>query len=145
MRGIEHRIQMVNDEQTHVLRKTAGLESLARLSGFTSTSEFEEKLRRTLTLGKAIIPRLFESAGELGTDTGKSVFSPRRDDPKPLKLWSAWASNGPAKFRPPSAAGTSVATAATPHGKSKERLTELMPQLLLALPGGERTCLPRLR
>jgi glutamine synthetase adenylyltransferase len=84
MRGIEHRVQMVNDEQTHVLpQNELAFESLARLSGFASTPDFEEKLRRTFELVQGHYSALFESAGELGTDTGAAQEAARDSGTQP--------------------------------------------------------------
>jgi glutamate-ammonia-ligase adenylyltransferase len=134
MRTIEHRIQMVNDEQTHTLPQEAeAFESLARLSGFVSPLDFEEKLRRTFELVQGHYSALFESAGELGTDTGSLVFTGGEDDPETIETLARMG------FRQPSEVSATIRGwhfgryAATRSGKSKERLTELMPVLLAAL------------
>jgi [glutamine synthetase] adenylyltransferase / [glutamine synthetase]-adenylyl-L-tyrosine phosphorylase len=134
MRGIEHRIQMVNDEQTHVLpQDEQAFESLARLSGFESPKEFETKLRQTFEMVQRHYSALFESAGELGTDTGSLVFTGGEDDPETIvtleRMGFERASEVSATIR-----GWHFGRyPATRSGKSKELLTELMPQLLSAL------------
>src|SRR5207237_2812 len=50
LRSLEHRLQMVEDEQTHSLPKTVeGLDNVARFMGFADTRVFEEELRARLT------------------------------------------------------------------------------------------------
>ena len=76
LRTTEHRVQMVNDEQTHVLPSDPeAFESLARFSGFADTAAFAAKLRATFECVQGHYAALFEDAGQLGTDTGSLVFT----------------------------------------------------------------------
>jgi [glutamine synthetase] adenylyltransferase / [glutamine synthetase]-adenylyl-L-tyrosine phosphorylase len=134
MRTIEHRIQMVNDEQTHVLpQDEAAFESLARLSGFASPQDFEAKLRRTFELVQGHYAALFESAGELGTDTGSLVFTGGEDDPETIETLSRMGFKQASEISATIRGWHFGRYAATRSGKSKELLTELMPKLLSAL------------
>ena len=134
MRGIEHRIQMVNDEQTHVLpQDEQAFESLARLSGFASPKDFEEKLRQTFELVQGHYSALFESAGELGTDTGSLVFTGGEDDPETIETLERMGFKRASEISATIRGWHFGRYSATRSGKSKELLTELMPQLLLAL------------
>ena len=68
LRTIEHRIQMVNDEQTHVLpTEPAAFANLARFSGFADAAVFEVRLRATFEIVQGHYAALFEDAGQLGT------------------------------------------------------------------------------
>ena len=134
MRTIEHRIQMVNDEQTHTLPQDGeAFESLALLSGFASSKAFEQKLRLTFELVQGHYSALFESATELGTDTGSLVFTGGEDDPETIETLARMG------FKQASEVSATIRGwhfgryAATRSGKSKELLTELMPVLLSAL------------
>jgi glutamate-ammonia-ligase adenylyltransferase len=134
MRRIEHRIQMVNDEQTHVLpQDEQAFESLARLSGFESPKEFEAKLRQTFQLVQRHYSALFESAGELGTDTGSLVFTGGEDDPETIETLERMGFKRASEISATIRGWHFGRYAATRSGKSKELLTELMPQLLSAL------------
>ncbi len=147
MRGIEHRIQMVNDEQTHVLpQDEQAFESLARLSGFASPKDFEEKLRRTFELVQGHYSALFESAGELGTDTGSLVFTGGEDDPETIETLERMGFKRASEISATIRGWHFGRYAATRSGKSKELLTELMPQLLTGAGPQRRTGpgLPRL-
>ena len=134
MRSIEHRIQMVNDEQTHELpQDEQAFKSLALLSGFTSPKDFEAKLRRTFELVQGHYSALFESAGELGTDTGSLVFTGGEDDPETIETLERMGFKRASEISATIRGWHFGRYAATRSGKSKELLTELMPQLLSAL------------
>jgi glutamate-ammonia-ligase adenylyltransferase len=134
MRTIEHRIQMVNDEQTHTLpQDEEAFESLARLSGFTSSKDFSDELRRTFELVQGHYSALFETAGELGTDTGSLVFTGGEDDPETIETLARMGFKSPSEVSATIRGWHFGRYAATRSGKSKELLTELMPVLLAAL------------
>jgi [glutamine synthetase] adenylyltransferase / [glutamine synthetase]-adenylyl-L-tyrosine phosphorylase len=134
LRTIEHRIQMVNDEQTHILPKEQhAFDSLARLAGYASSQEFATKLRQTFELVQGHYAALFENATELGNAGGSLVFTGGEDDPETIETLQGMG------FRQPSEVSATIRGwhfgryAATRSGKSKELLTELMPVLLTAL------------
>ena len=134
MRSIEHRIQMVNDEQTHVLpQDEQAFESLALLSGFESPKDFEAKLRQTFELVQGHYSALFESAGELGTDTGSLVFTGGEDDPETIETLERMGFKHASEISATIRGWHFGRYSATRSGKSKELLTELMPQLLSGL------------
>jgi glutamate-ammonia-ligase adenylyltransferase len=134
MRTIEHRIQMVNDEQTHTLPQDGeAFESLAQLSGFASPRDFEEKLRQTFKLVQGHYSALFESAGELGTDTGSLVFTGGEDDPETIETLERMGFKQASEISATIRGWHFGRYSATRSGKAKELLTELMPQLLSAL------------
>ena len=134
LRRIEHRIQMVDDEQTHVLPKEDDkFLSLARLSGYETTERFAGDLRQTFELVQSHYAALFEHASALGDASGSLVFTGGEDDPETLETLTRMG------FRRPSEISATIRGwhfgryAATRSGKSKELLTELMPLLLQAL------------
>jgi glutamate-ammonia-ligase adenylyltransferase len=86
LRNIEHRLQMVRDEQTHTLpadRKELG--RIARLMRYSDADAFEAGLRRTLETVAGRYSELFESAQELSTAAGSLVFTGGEDDPETLE------------------------------------------------------------
>jgi [glutamine synthetase] adenylyltransferase / [glutamine synthetase]-adenylyl-L-tyrosine phosphorylase len=134
LRSIEHRIQMVNDEQTHTLPNDDGaFESLARLSGYSSAEAFAKELRQTFELVQGHYAALFESATGLGDAAGSLVFTGGEDDPETIETLSRMG------FKQASEVSATIRGwhfgryAATRSSKSKELLTELMPLLLSAL------------
>ena len=81
LRAIEHRVQMVNDEQTHTLpSEDPAFESLGRFCGFADGASFDVEVRRVLECVQGHYSRLFESAEELGTAGGSLVFTGGEDD-----------------------------------------------------------------
>ena len=134
LRAIEHRVQMVNDEQTHALpTDDAAFESLARLSGFASGEAFDAEIRRTLECVQGHYARLFESAEELGTDSGSLVFTGGEDDPETIETLSRMGYHSPSEVSATIRGWHFGRYAATRSAKARELLTELMPKLLSAL------------
>ena len=134
LRTIEHRVQMVNDEQTHALpSEDNAFESIARFSGFPDGASFDVEVRRTLECVQGHYSRLFEQAGELGTDSGSLVFTGGEDDPETLETLTRMG------FRQASEVSATIRGwhfgryAATRSARARELLTELMPKLLSAL------------
>jgi [glutamine synthetase] adenylyltransferase / [glutamine synthetase]-adenylyl-L-tyrosine phosphorylase len=134
LRTLEHRLQMVEDEQTHSLPTTAeGLDNIARFMGFAETSTFEEELRARLTCVQSHYARLFESSPALSEESGSLVFTGVEDDPETI------ATLRRLNFSQPSAVAATIRgwhhgrVRATRSEKAREKLTALMPLLLLAL------------
>ncbi len=63
LRDVEHRIQMVADEQKHTLPDTKeGVENIARMMGFADYDGFAEALLKRLDIVQGHYARLFETA-----------------------------------------------------------------------------------
>lgn len=134
LRTLEHRLQMIEDEQTHSLPKSAeGIDNVARFMGFAETFEFETALRERLTKVQAHYGRLFESAPALSEQSGSLVFTGVDDDPETIETLRRLG------FSQPSAVAATVRgwhhgrIRATRSEKAREKLTALMPLLLQAL------------
>jgi glutamate-ammonia-ligase adenylyltransferase len=134
LRTIEHRVQMVADQQTHALPEDdSAFLSLARFSGFTDAEGFAARIRTTLERVQGHYAALFEDAPELGTDSGSLVFTGGEDDPGTLETLQRMG------FREASEMSATIRGwhfsryAATRSAKARELLTELMPALLTAL------------
>jgi [glutamine synthetase] adenylyltransferase / [glutamine synthetase]-adenylyl-L-tyrosine phosphorylase len=83
LRTVEHRLQMVNDEQTQVLpAERAGLERFARFLGFSSRDTFAKVLVGHLDKVQRHYVRLFEKTP--GADRPALQFPPDVDDRKTL-------------------------------------------------------------
>ncbi|MFO1187672.1 MAG: hypothetical protein U1E87_09630 [Alphaproteobacteria bacterium] len=66
LRNLEHRLQMIEDEQTHTLPKSAaGLDHVARFSGYGDTGEFERAVRQHLEQVQRHYAHLFEGKAPL--------------------------------------------------------------------------------
>ena len=134
LRQIEHRIQMLADEQTHDLPADPDrLEAFARFCGYDNADDFGSEISRTLETVQSHYAALFEDADELSSDTGNLVFTGGEDDPGTVETLAAMG------FKQPSEVSATIRGwhfgryAATRSAQARERLTELMPHLLKAL------------
>ena len=84
LRRLEHRLQMVNDEQTHTLpADEEGLAHIAAFMGYAKASTLVTDLRAHLTKVVGHYGALFERAAPLGP-LGNLVFTGIEDDPETL-------------------------------------------------------------
>ena len=133
-RTLEHRAQMLDDQQTHLVPADAmAFENFARFSGFADGAALALKLRAKLEAVKTHSSRLFTESGSLGSETGSLVFTGGEDDPDTIATLTgmgfAQASEVSATIR-----GWHFGRyAATRTRQAREILTELMPALLKAL------------
>ena len=83
LRLVEHRLQMMNDEQTQTLpAERAGVERFARFLGFADRDAFAEVLLRHLDKVQSYYARLFEKQPE--ADRPALAFPREADDHKTL-------------------------------------------------------------
>jgi len=85
LRRVEHRLQMVSDEQTHTLPEDdAAFEKFACFLGYRGRGEFAADLVGHLTRVQAHYARLFEDAPPFATSVGRLAFPPDADDRETL-------------------------------------------------------------
>jgi glutamate-ammonia-ligase adenylyltransferase len=91
LRAVEHRIQMVHDEQSHSLPTTeAELRRIACMMGEDSAADFSESLVKVLRVVEKRYAQLFEQEAKLSTETGNLVFTGQADDPEtPATRWAS--------------------------------------------------------
>lgn len=131
LRDIEHRIQMVHDEQTHILpRQESELKRIAFMSGFDSVAGFSSQLVKVLKTVERRYAQLFEHEGTLASETGNLVFTGQRDDPGTLETLTAMGFERPQDVARVIRTWHSGRYRATQSAEARERLTELTPQLL---------------
>jgi glutamate-ammonia-ligase adenylyltransferase len=130
LRKLEHRLQMVEDAQTHSVPQDAGaLHGIAIMMGFSDTAAFAQALTAQLTAVEAVYARLFEEAPTLSAP-GNLVFTGAEDDPATLVTLASLG------FTDPSAISAIIRGwhhgryRATRSARARELLTELMPSLL---------------
>ena len=134
LRRIEHRIQMVADEQTQTLPEDeAPFESLARFSGFADAASFETKLRGTFELVQGHYAALFKDAENLGTDAGSLVFTGGKDDPETLETLTRMGFKRASEIAAMIRSWHFGRYSATRSARARELLTEIMPALLTSL------------
>lgn len=129
-RRVENRIQMVGDQQTHIIpADRPELDRIARLSGFDDTDAFGNALLDQFKLVEGLYGALFEKMPETSTSV-PGIVVVDVDDPEML------ASLGGLGFANPTAAAIAIRAwqsgryAATRSAKARERLTEFLPLLL---------------
>jgi glutamate-ammonia-ligase adenylyltransferase len=134
LRAIEHRLQMIADEQTQTLPSDPHkLEGLARFSGFAGTPEFSSRLTAELERVQDHYVRLFEQSPELTAGGANMVFAGEADDPGTLQALGAMG------YKRPEAVIAGVR--GWHHGRypavrtprARELLTEVQPLLIAAL------------
>lgn len=133
LRRVEHRLQMVNDAQTHTMPEDpAEIDALAVFLGYDHGDAFAEALTQRLELVERHYAELFEEEAVLAP-AGNLVFTGTEDDLGTL------ATLGELGFADGAAVGAVVR--GWHHGRyravrstrARELLTELMPTLLGAL------------
>ncbi|MGI9373108.1 MAG: bifunctional [glutamine synthetase] adenylyltransferase/[glutamine synthetase]-adenylyl-L-tyrosine phosphorylase [Hyphomicrobiales bacterium] len=134
LRRIEHRIQMVNDTQTHSLPSDdEALEHFARFAGYETVASFSKALLEQLNIVQSHYGALFEDAGELASDEGSLSFTGAADDPETLQTLEKFGFRQPAEISSIIRSWHHGRFAATRSERARERLTEIMPDLLQAL------------
>ncbi|HTJ02642.1 MAG TPA: bifunctional [glutamine synthetase] adenylyltransferase/[glutamine synthetase]-adenylyl-L-tyrosine phosphorylase [Methylovirgula sp.] len=133
LREIEHRLQMIADEQTQRLPADEGdLRRFANFCGFADEPSFAVFLSDRLNLVADHYGQLFEEAPGLSSDIGNLVFTGVSDDPETLATLERMG------FRRPSLAAETIRgwhfgrRAAMRSERAREVLTELVPALLQA-------------
>jgi glutamate-ammonia-ligase adenylyltransferase len=136
LRRVEHRLQMVADEQTQRLPfEREALTRFAKFCGYAELEPFAADLTHHLTLVERHYAQLFEDAPELSVASGDLVFTGVGDDPATLATLRALG------FQRPEAAAETVRgwhfgrRAAVRSARAREVLTELTPALLEAFAG----------
>ena len=134
LRGVEHRLQMVDDKQTHSVPDTeAGVAAIATFLGYEDPAAFQKDLLQRLRCVEGHYARLFEEAPSLAGPGGNLVFTGTDDDPGTLETLRELG------FRDVSSAAGIVRRwhhgryRATATARARELLTELMPGMLGAL------------
>jgi glutamate-ammonia-ligase adenylyltransferase len=134
LRTIEHRLQMVEDEQTHALpREEEGLDHIARFSGYEETAQFEAALRAHLGTVQRHYAALFESAPALSEEVGSLVFTGVEEDPETLATLGALGFKRAAEVSATIRSWHHGRLPATRSARARELLTELVPFILRAL------------
>ncbi len=131
LRAVENRLQMLRDEQTHVLPETEdGVATIATLMDFATRADFEAAYRATLACVQGYYAELFTEGETLGVAGGNLVFTGSDDDPATLETLARMG------FADPAAVSATVRKwhyggyRATRAAAARAHLTELLPELL---------------
>ncbi|MBX3477943.1 MAG: bifunctional [glutamine synthetase] adenylyltransferase/[glutamine synthetase]-adenylyl-L-tyrosine phosphorylase [Brevundimonas sp.] len=134
LRALEHRVQMLDDEQTHVLpadptRRAA----VAALAGEADLTAFDAKVERLLAGVNARYGELFQDEEDLSSPYGSLVFTGVENDPETLQTLTRMG------FAEPAAVADTIRSwhhgriPATRTAQGRELFTRLAPRLLTAV------------
>jgi len=133
LRTVEHRLQMVDDQQTHELPKDdEGLAAIAAFLGFADVSDFADALVARLRTVETHYAALFEEAPDLG-GPGNLVFTGGEHDPETLATLERLGYRDPERVSAMVRGWHHGRYRATRSVRARELLTEIMPALLEAL------------
>ncbi len=136
LRRIEHRLQMLADEQTQ--RLPSDPEALARFAawaGYDTTEAFEADVVRHLRAVEAHYARLFEHAPGLDVEAGSLVFAGPAIEPETVETLRTMGFERPAEAVELVRGWHFGRRASIRSPRAREVLTELVPALLLAFAG----------
>jgi glutamate-ammonia-ligase adenylyltransferase len=134
LRTLEHRLQMVADEQTHQLPETIhGLDAIAQFIGQADRNVFIAELRRVLSVVKQHYHQLFRSSAPLSTQQGNLVFTGTDHDPETLHNLSNFGFLDCSKISEAIRGWHHGRYRATRSKHVRERITELTPAILKAI------------
>lgn len=134
LRTLEHRLQMIEDEQTHSVPKSPeGVDNSARFMGYAKTQDFVRDLTDVFEMVHGHYSRLFEKHAPLSEQAGNLVFTGVEDDAETLKTLKGLGFSNPSGVAATVRGWHHGRIRATRSARARERLTELMPLLLKSL------------
>ncbi|HWU24769.1 MAG TPA: bifunctional [glutamine synthetase] adenylyltransferase/[glutamine synthetase]-adenylyl-L-tyrosine phosphorylase [Rhizomicrobium sp.] len=134
LRRLEHRLQMIEDEQTHSVPKSAeGLAHVACFAGFADSAAFGEALTARLETVQRHYAQLFERAPPLSAGKGSLVFTGVEDDPETVETLKTMGFRDPHHLAGAVRGWHHGRIRATRSARARELLTKLLPALLDAL------------
>ena len=133
-RAIEHRIQMLADEQTHKVPGDAeGRARLAALAGFDDWPALDAALLARRRAVAAIDAKLFSTEDSLADPLGSLVFTGVEDDPETLETLRGLGFADPRRVSETVRGWHHGRIRATRSERAREILTAIMPKLLRAI------------
>lgn len=134
LRTLEHRLQMIEDEQTHSVPKSdEGVAHVACFVGFDSANAFGAALIDHLETVQGHYGRLFEREQELTAAEGNLVFTGVEEDPGTIETLRAMGFRNSAHISAAIRGWHHGRIRATRSARARELLTKLVPALLPAL------------
>ncbi|MDH4981324.1 bifunctional [glutamine synthetase] adenylyltransferase/[glutamine synthetase]-adenylyl-L-tyrosine phosphorylase [Hyphomicrobium sp. D-2] len=134
LRGVEHRLQMVADEQTHEIPDDPQrLERFAKFCGYADTAAFSKALIQRLETVQSHYAALFEDAPQLTPGAVNMVFAGENDDPGTVVALKAMGFSQPSDVLATIRGWHHGRYAAVRSARARERLTEVQPLLVEAL------------
>jgi [glutamine synthetase] adenylyltransferase / [glutamine synthetase]-adenylyl-L-tyrosine phosphorylase len=133
LRAWEHRIQMVNDEQTHrVPESDVDRRRVAALAGETTLRGFDAKVSRVLKRVNRRYGALFAGEEALSSRFGSLIFTGVDDDPETLRTLAKMGFSEPSRISRIIRSWHHGRIGATRTERGREAFTRLAPRLLEA-------------
>ena len=133
LRRVEHRIQMIEDQQTHSLPESDDdVAKLAVFLGFADAGQFRDTLLAHLGKVEDHYAHLFEEAPSL-SGQGSLVFTGTDDDPETIETLTEMGFEAPSVVAAQVRAWHHGRYRSTRSQRARELLTELVPSLLEAI------------
>jgi glutamate-ammonia-ligase adenylyltransferase len=133
LRALEHRVQMVGDEQTHRLPEgEADRRRVANLAGYEQLRSFDAAVIRVLKAVNARYGELFAGEEELASRFGSLVFTGVDDDPETLRTLAKMGFSNPPQVARTIRSWHHGHIPATRTERGRELFTRLAPRLLEA-------------
>jgi glutamate-ammonia-ligase adenylyltransferase len=135
LRRVEHRLQMVEDSQTHTVpAEPVALRRLAVFLGYADTEAFAQALTAELSTVQRHFHELFPDAPALSAE-GNLVFTGKDRDPETLATLTRMGFKDPVRVDDAIRGWHHGRIRATRSARARELLTELTPGLLRMLGG----------
>ena len=133
LRALEHRVQMLADEQTHRLPESeSDRRRVAALSGFDRLRTFDAAVERILRTVNRRYGELFPGEEPLSSRFGSLIFTGVDDDPETLRTLARMGFSNPAQVSQTIRSWHHGHIAATRSERGRELFTRLAPRLLEA-------------
>ncbi|WP_303697530.1 bifunctional [glutamine synthetase] adenylyltransferase/[glutamine synthetase]-adenylyl-L-tyrosine phosphorylase [Brevundimonas naejangsanensis] len=134
LRALEHRAQMLADEQTHILPVDSERRAdVAALAGQGDLAAFDAGIERLLVRVNARYGELFEGGEDLSSPYGSLVFTGVENDPGTLETLARMGFSEPATVSDTIRSWHHGRIQATRTARGRELFTRLAPQLLTAV------------
>ncbi len=133
LRKVEHRLQMVDDQQTHMIPETKeAREAFARFMGYAGLDAFEKELLAHLEFVHENFAGAFRGQYSLSGDEGKLSFTGVENDPQTVETIARMGYRNPAAVSEVIQGWHRGHARATRTKRARELITELTPVLLKA-------------
>ena len=134
LRGVEHRIQMLNDEQTHQLPNASDRrESVRALCGYGDAGSFDHDVACVRQRVHGIYSNLFAAEERISGEAGNLVFTGVDDDPGTVETLQKLGFSDPSHVIHVFQQWHRGGIPATRSARSQQLLTSLGPRLLEAM------------
>jgi glutamate-ammonia-ligase adenylyltransferase len=131
LRALEHRVQMLDDEQTHILPvDPARRAAVAALAGHGDLARFDGEVKGLLIEVNRRYGDLFEGEEALSSDLGSLVFTGVENDPETLATLALMGFSDPAQISDAIRSWHHGRIPATRSARGRELFTRLAPRLL---------------